>query len=137
MRGKDRCKLLKELRHQIAVSNNIELMTSECQYHGECKGTCPKCEAELHYLEQELVKKQKLGQKIVIAGLAATIVASSVSCSPIETELTGDVLNPNIENSNEQESDHNSFTDTDEEIIELDGDVAYYTPDFENSEADE
>ena len=48
-RGKQTCKILKEIRRQIAEANDIEFITSECQYQGDCLGTCPKCEAEGHH----------------------------------------------------------------------------------------
>lgn len=40
-RGKQTCKILKEIRRQIAEANDIEFITSECQYQGDCLGTCP------------------------------------------------------------------------------------------------
>ncbi len=49
-RGKQTCKILKEIRRQIAEANGIEFATSECRYKGDCLGTCPKCEAEVRYL---------------------------------------------------------------------------------------
>lgn len=49
--GKQKCRILKEIRRQIAEANDIELITSECKYRGDCLGTCPKCEAEVHYLD--------------------------------------------------------------------------------------
>ena len=54
VRGKQTCKILKDIRRQIAEANDIEYITSECQYKGDCTGTCPKCEAEVQYLEQQL-----------------------------------------------------------------------------------
>lgn len=80
MNGKSRCKILKEIRRQIADQNDIVYVTSECQYQGECSGTCPKCEAEVRYLEQELAKRQRLGRAVAIAGLAATLTASAAGC---------------------------------------------------------
>ena len=59
MKGKKRCKILKEIRRQIAENNDIEFITSECKHQGDCLGTCPKCEAELRYLERELEKRQR------------------------------------------------------------------------------
>ena len=47
VRGKQTCKILKDIRRQIAEANDIEYITSECQYKGDCTGTCPKCEAEV------------------------------------------------------------------------------------------
>ena len=37
-RGKQTCKILKEIRQQIAEANDIEFITSECQYQGDCLG---------------------------------------------------------------------------------------------------
>ena len=50
MKGKNKCKILKEIRQKIADENDIPYVTRECTYRGDCKGTCPKCEAELLYL---------------------------------------------------------------------------------------
>ena len=58
MNGKDKCKLLKEIREEIARENNIEFESEECTFEGECSGTCPKCEEELKYLENEIDKKE-------------------------------------------------------------------------------
>ena len=52
MQGKQTCKILKEIRKQVARANDIEYVVSECQYKGDCLGTCPKCEAEVRYLTQ-------------------------------------------------------------------------------------
>lgn len=55
-RGKQTCKILKEIRRQIAEANDIDFITSECQYKGDCLGTCPKCESEVRYLEHSSVR---------------------------------------------------------------------------------
>ena len=84
--GKEVCKKLKEIRQQIADENDIALETSECHYDDECQGTCPKCDAELRYIENELQKKQKrLGKTIAIAGVSLGIAATFAAC-----QLTGD-----------------------------------------------
>lgn len=80
MNGKSRCKILKEIRKQIAEHNDIEFVTSECKYQGDCAGTCPKCEAEVRYLENELKKREMLGKRVVLAGLALSLVATSAGC---------------------------------------------------------
>ena len=64
-RGKKTCKILKEIRKQIAEENDISLITEECNYKGDCLGTCPKCEEEVRYLERELEKRQRLGKVAV------------------------------------------------------------------------
>lgn len=61
-RGKQTCKILKEIRRQIAEANDIEFVTSECRYKGDCLGTCPKCEAEVRYLEQQLHSRSLAGK---------------------------------------------------------------------------
>ncbi len=86
MNGKNKCKILKEIRRQIAQQNDIEYVTSECQHKGDCKGTCPKCEAEVRYLEKELEKRQKLGRTVAVVGIAAALAVSSVGCATDKQE---------------------------------------------------
>jgi len=78
--GKRTCKILKEIRKQIAEKNDIEYVTSECHFQGECEGTCPKCEEELRYLENELQKRRQLGKVVAVAGIALGIVGTSFDC---------------------------------------------------------
>ena len=54
MLGKEKCRILKQIRQRIADENDIPYVTRECTFRGECKGTCPRCESELRYLEREL-----------------------------------------------------------------------------------
>ena len=82
-RGKQTCKILKEIRRQIAEANGIEFATSECRYKGDCLGTCPKCEAEVRYLEQQLRSRSLAGKAVAIAGISA---ASLAMLMPISTE---------------------------------------------------
>lgn len=74
-RGKHTCKIQKEIRRQIAEANGIEFATSECRYKGDCLGTCPKCEAEVHYLEQQLRARSLAGKAITLAGISAASLA--------------------------------------------------------------
>lgn len=85
-KGKSTCKILKDIRRQIAESNDIEFVTSECKYQGDCSGTCPKCEAELRYLEAELNRRRQLGKAITLAGLSIGLSASLGSCHSAQTE---------------------------------------------------
>ena len=73
-KGKTTCRILKEIRRQIAEANDIEYVVEECQYKGDCKGTCPKCEAEVRYLESQLHKRQMLGKAVVVAGLSLGVI---------------------------------------------------------------
>ena len=81
MNGKSKCKILKEIRRQIARENDIALVISECKYQGDCTGTCPKCEAEVRYLEQELRKRQLSGKAVAVAGIAAALMVSAAGCA--------------------------------------------------------
>lgn len=78
--GKAKCKSLKQIRKSIADANGIEYAVRECPYQGECTGTCPKCEAEVKYLEDELAKRASLGKKIILAGVGVAALGT-VACS--------------------------------------------------------
>ena len=88
MKGKSKCKILKDIRKQIAKENDIEFITSECKYQGDCLGTCPKCEAEVRYLEEALKKRKQAGKRIAVAGIAAAFVVGSSSCEIIDSIFT-------------------------------------------------
>lgn len=75
-KGKTTCKILKDIRRQIAEANDIEYVVTECKYKGDCKGTCPKCEAEVRYLEQQLERRRMLGKAVVVAGIALASLPS-------------------------------------------------------------
>jgi len=64
-RGKQTCKILKEIRRR------------------DCLGTCPKCEAEVRYLEQQLRARSIAGKAVALAGISA---ASLAILMPISTE---------------------------------------------------
>lgn len=77
VRGKHTCRILKEIRRKIAEANDIEFVTSECRYQGDCSGTCPKCEAEVRYLERQLRMCQLMGKAVVLAGVSAGVMGLS------------------------------------------------------------
>jgi len=66
-KGKSTCKLLKDIRQQIADANGISYQPKECHHKGDCAGTCPACEEEIRYLERELKvrKGNGFGMKVV------------------------------------------------------------------------
>ena len=88
MNGKSKCKILKEIRKQIAADNDIAYVVSDCKHKGDCAGTCPKCEAEVRYLEEQLRKRQLSGKKVAVAGVAAALMVTASGC-----DLT-DILHP-------------------------------------------
>ena len=99
MLGKQKCRILKEIRQKIADENDIPYVTRECSYQGACSGTCPRCESELRYLEQQLEQRAALGKKVTVAALCAGMAFSAAGCSPADIisrvksveELSGDV----------------------------------------------
>lgn len=68
--GKQNCRILKTVRKQIAEANDIKLVTSKCRYRGDCLGTCPKCEAEVRYLKEQLLFRQRIGLVVKIVGVS-------------------------------------------------------------------
>jgi len=90
--GKRTCKILKEIRRQIADKNDIEYVTSECHYQGECQGTCPKCEAELQYLESELSKRRQLGKAVAVAGISLGIAGGLSSYKTPQQAMFEDTI---------------------------------------------
>ena len=105
VKGKSTCKLLKDIRQQIADANGISYQPKECQHKGDCAGTCPACEEEIRYLERELKARKGNGFGMKVAGIAAGICATvmpmtaaaqavkpdSTANRPVHTAKKGDV----------------------------------------------
>lgn len=85
-KGKQTCRLLKEIRHKIAEANGIEYITSECQYKGDCLGTCPKCESEVRSLEQALEHRRAAGKAISLIGISASLLYAPAALATDTTE---------------------------------------------------
>ena len=98
---KEKCRILKEIRQKIADENDIAYVTRECTHKGDCRGTCPKCESELRYLEKQLAARAAAGKRIAIAAICAGMTFSLSSCAVIvnslekrlEEEMSG-IVNP-------------------------------------------
>ncbi len=63
-KGKKKCETLKAIRKEVANANGIEYEPTKCDYEGECKGTCPKCDAELAELQRDLDAKEQKGESV-------------------------------------------------------------------------
>ena len=74
-RGKRTCKILKEIRRQIARANNIDFDSPECGFKGDCLGSCPKCDDEVRYLDEQIRKRQLAGKRVNLAGISAGMLA--------------------------------------------------------------
>ena len=82
MQGKEKCKILKQIRQRIADENDIPYVTRECTHQGACRGTCPRCESELRYLEQQLALRQSMGKRVAVTALCAALAIGSAACGP-------------------------------------------------------
>jgi len=79
-RGKKICNALRDVRRQIALANDIPYETTDCHHEGECQGTCPKCEAEVRYIENQLSLRRAAGKAVSLVGLSLGISAAFASC---------------------------------------------------------
>ena len=75
-RGKTICRTLKAIRQQVADANDISYKPAECHHRGDCAGTCPACEAEVKYINQQLDLRRQLGKAVVIAGISAGLLSA-------------------------------------------------------------
>ncbi|MCR5193324.1 MAG: hypothetical protein K6D59_08475 [Bacteroidales bacterium] len=95
--GKEVCEYLKTIRKHIANENGIKLEERECHYDGPCKGTCPRCDAELQQLENAISKRGKLSKVALLAGFTISLAASCTATEGdvvSENELYGDDVYP-------------------------------------------
>ena len=112
-KGKSICSVLKTIRKQIADANEIRYEPRECHHEGECRGTCPACEAEVRYLERQLDIRRQLGKAVVIVGISAGLTALTACDNAKKVDYDSDLLEGDV-------------------IVEpeehLDGDVDYQSP---------
>ena len=114
-RGKSICNVLKTIRKQIADANEIKYEPRECHHQGECRGTCPACEAEVRYIEQQLDVRKQLGKAVAIVGISAGLSALT-SCGKAK-KVDEHELAPLAEGKVMVEP-----------AIHIDGDVEYQSP---------
>ena len=97
-KGKSTCKLLKDIRQQIADANGISYQPKECHHKGDCVGTCPACEEEIRYLERELKVRKGNGFGMKVAGIAAGICATVMPMTAAAQAVTPDsTANPPVQ----------------------------------------
>ena len=98
VKGKSTCKLLKDIRQQIADANGISYQPKECHYKGDCAGTCPACEEEIRYLERELKARKGNGFGMKVAGIAAGICATVMPMTAAAQAVKSDsTANPPVQ----------------------------------------
>ena len=97
-KGKSTCKLLKDVRQQIADANGISYQLKECHHKGDCAGTCPACEEEIRYLERELKARKGNGFGMKVAGIAAGICATVMPMTAAAQTVKSDsTANPPVQ----------------------------------------
>ena len=77
-RGKKICDALKEVRMQVAKANDIKYAPTECHHEGDCAGTCPKCESEVRWLEQQLQLRRQLGKAVAVVGVSGRVCSLDI-----------------------------------------------------------
>ena len=98
VKGKSTCKLLKDIRQQIADANGISYQPKECHHEGDCAGTCPACEEEIRYLERELKARKGNGFGMKVAGIAAGICATVMPMTAAAQAVKSDsTANPPVQ----------------------------------------
>ena len=117
-KGKTICSVLKTIRKQVADANEIKYEPRECHHQGECRGTCPACEAEVRYIEQQLDIRRQLGKAVAVVGLSAGLFTL--------TGCTSKVKDPNAGKDQQQlvvDSDSIRRLEQVDGMMELAGDV--------------
>ena len=110
--------MLKTIRKQVANANEIKYEPRECNYQGECRGTCPACEAEVRYIEQQLDVRRQLGMAVAIVGISAGLSALT-GCSDKAKK---------VDSVSEEESKLTVGKVRVDTLERLDGDVVYKSP---------
>ena len=100
-KGRTICKVLKDVRQKIATENGISYHPEECHHKGECTGTCPGCEKEIRYLEEQLKNKQHSGLGLKVAGIAAGVCVTVLPMAAMvqtESKISPDFRAKTIKN---------------------------------------
>ena len=113
-RGKKICNTLKEVRMQVAKANGIKYAPTECHHEGDCAGTCPKCEAEVRWLEQQLQLRRQLGKAVAVVGVSVGLAALT-ACESQLVEMNTD---SNISSVLNQSAGSNIFQRTVGDVVE-------------------
>ena len=108
------CNTLKEVRKQVAKANDIKYAPTECHHEGDCAGTCPKCESEVRWLEQQLQLRRQLGKAVAVVGVSMGLAALT-ACESQLVEMNTD---SNISSVLNQSAGSNIFQSTVGDVVE-------------------
>ena len=144
MLGKEKCRILKEIRRKIADENDIPFVTEECTHKGNCRGTCPRCESELRYLEKQLARRAAVGKTVTLAALCTGMALAASGCTPVgiahlaggENDLSGMVPYTDVVETPEPGIEvETGEVDWPGDEVELTGEVAPYEEDDPSGDA--
>ncbi len=74
-KGKKTCEVLRAVRKRVADLNGIQYVPIECTHEGDCIGTCPACERERQYVEEQLSLRAMAGHTLKVVGVAAGLTS--------------------------------------------------------------
>ena len=90
--GKRKCEVLKDIRRKIAESEGIKYAPAECHHEGDCLGTCPRCEAEVQYLEREIARKHgRAFRPAAAAAVVGSLLVAASSCTSCQPPVQGEL----------------------------------------------
>ena len=92
-KGRKICDVLKAVRKKIADMNGIIYEPKVCHYKGHCSGTCPACEAERKYIEDELSLRKRMGEAVCVTGVAIGILTTPYTAYAQNTSSSMPALN--------------------------------------------
>lgn len=105
-KGRKICDVLKAVRKKIADMNGITYEPRVCHYEGHCSGTCPACEAERKYIEDELSLRERMGKAVCVTGVAIGILAAPCNAyaqvSSTATPVNHEAIAPDSVSESEQ-----------------------------------
>lgn len=85
--GKHKCETLKAIRKKIADANEIPYEPVVCTHKGDCMGTCPACESEMRYIENQLNIRKMAGKAVKIVGLATVMTLAACNSTDYNQHL--------------------------------------------------
>lgn len=92
MKGKELCEILKSIRKKIADANGIAYQPHECTHQGDCLGTCPMCDDELHRLTEEIRRIEETGVSVNMDVLSEEEKQFIISLSEHGSIETSDIV---------------------------------------------
>lgn len=110
--GKKVCASLRQVRKQIAEANDISYEVTECKHQGDCRGTCPKCEAELRFIENQLSLRRAAGMAVTVVGISLGVATTFSACTAPQKTKVADASEPECKVANEVDR-----------VVMLEGDV--------------